>query len=662
MCGIAGIFLVPHRSSPSAWDALPRMLETLRHRGPDGAGAWIDRPAGIGLGHRRLAVIDLGDTGRQPMCSRSGRLITSFNGEIYNFRELRAELVAHGCEFLGSGDTEVMLAAFECFGMEAALRRFCGMFAIALWDRTARELHLMRDRMGKKPLYVTLVSGALVFASELRALRAFPGFEAQIDPTAVLALLRYGWIPDHLCIWQRVFKIPPGTRLTVSARDLTEHSAEQLRSQVKPWWSLREAAEAPRAAALPEGERALAAELHDLLRTAVAQRMVADVPVGALLSGGVDSTTVVALMQAHSGMPIRTFTVGFAEAGYDEAAAASRVANHLGTDHTTLRVSSAEAQLLIPELPQIWDEPFADESQIPTFLVSRLARQHVTVALSGDGGDECFGGYRRHIMAARLETLLNLPRPLRRAGAAALRGFHAVAAGIALRAFPVPPLLRRSLSGRDLDKLALLLSAGDESELHQNLLSVTRCPAVRQQPPMAERIDVPPAGDLSSRLMYRDLLRYLPGDVLVKVDRASMAVALEVRSPLLDHRVVEFALRLPPHMKVRGHQSKWLLRQVLRQYVPQEWMARPKAGFDVPIGAWLAGPLRPWAEDILATGRRSDEGVLDQQRIAQVWHEHLSRRADHGQALWAVLMFQAWRAAQPAAPVTALEPVSAGAA
>lgn len=661
MCGIAGIFLVPWRCSPTALDALPAMLDTLRHRGPDGAGLWSDRVAGIGLGHRRLAIVDLHDTGRQPMHGMAGNLVTSFNGEIYNFRELRADLAARGFTFRGSGDTEVMLAAFECFGIEASLRRFEGMFAIALWDGASRELHLMRDRMGKKPLYIALSRGALLFASELRALRAFPGFEARIDSAAVAALLRYGWIPDHMCIWQGVFKLPPGARLTVSARDLTANRTEYLRSRVKPWWSLQESARAVLAPP-PRTEGDLVAELHGLLRTAVTQRMVADVPLGALLSGGIDSTTVVALMQAESATPVRTFTIGFAEAGYDEADFACRVARRLGTEHMTLRISPAEAQSVIPDMPQIWDEPFADESQIPSFLLARLARAYVTVALSGDGGDECFGGYRRHIAAARLETILRLPRPLRIAGGMALRLIHgSCSSGRVRRALPMSSRLRRRLVGGDLEKLALMLSAADEGVLHQELLSVTRHPAVMCGKPVSDRIEAPGA-DLPGRLMYRDLLRYLPGDVLVKVDRGSMAVALEVRCPLLDHRVVEFALRLPGHMKVRGHTSKWLLRQILRQYVPDELIERPKAGFDVPIGEWLAGPLRSWAEDVLSTGRRENDGVLNQTRVARIWREHVGQRRDHGRELWAILMYEAWRMAQNPAPVVVPEVAITGAA
>ena len=661
MCGIAGFLLSSHRAARPGAAALRGMLETLRHRGPDGDGVWLDADAGIGLGHRRLAIIDLSESGRQPMQWCKGGLVATYNGEIYNFLELRAELAALGARFRGGSDTEVMLAAFEYFGIEAALRRFAGMFAIALWDQAGRELHLVRDRLGKKPLYVALVNGALIFASELRALRAFPGFDARIDPVAVAALLRYGWIPDHLCIWEGVFKLPPGFRLTVSAGDLAAGGVEHLRSLAQPWWSLAEIAQAGQDHPLRDDATGLTEQLDELLRTAVAQRMIADVPLGALLSGGIDSTTVVALMQAQSSSAVRTFTIGFAEAGYDEADHAERIARHLGTIHTPLRLTPAEARAVVPEMPSIWDEPFADESQVPTYLVSRLARRHVTVALSGDGGDECFGGYRRHVMASRLAALRGLPRPLRMASGAVLRLMHPDAGGRLLRAMPISATLRRSLAGRDLRKLASLVCAGDEAALYDALLAVTERPAVSLDAP-AFGHSAAVGADLPGRLMYRDMCGYLPGDVLVKVDRASMAVGLEARCPLLDHRVVEFALRLPARMKVRGPVSKWLLRQVLRRYVPDSLFERPKAGFNVPIGAWLAGPLRPWAEDVLASARHRDDGVLDQGRVAQAWREHLACRADRGNELWAILMYQAWRNSAHGTPTHHHAAMVAGAA
>jgi asparagine synthase (glutamine-hydrolysing) len=621
------------------------LLETLRHRGPDGDGIWFDKEAGVALGHRRLAIVDLSETARQPMISCGGDLVITYNGEIYNFGELRTELEELGHQFRGHGDTEVMLAAFEKFGIEPALERFAGMFAAAVWDRRARVLHLMRDRIGKKPLYITIVDGVLVFASEPRAFRAFPGFDARVDPAAAATLLQYGWIPDDLCIWRNVFKLPPGAKLTVSADDLAANDLGSIRARVRAWWSLENVVRAGQRNPLHGDDSELVEQLDQLLRTAVGQRMIADVPLGAFLSGGIDSSTVVALMQAQSERPVRTYTIGFAEAGYDEAEHARRVAEHLGTEHATWRITPAEARAVIPDLPSIWDEPFADESQIPTFLVSQLARRHVTVALSGDGGDECFGGYRRHLLASRLGGVLRLPLPVRRAGGAALRLLHPDATGGLLRGMPIPASVWRSSSGRDLKKLASMMEASDEGALYDKLISLTDRPTAATAevtPPYQETRFI--AG-LPGRLMYRDMTCYLPGDVLVKVDRASMAVGLEGRCPLLDHRVVEFAWRLPAAAKVRGTTTKWILRQVLRRYVPDVLFERPKAGFNVPIGDWLAGPLRDWASDLLASGRQVDHGLINHARVDALWRAHLSGRSDHATEIWAVLMLLAWLAA-----------------
>jgi asparagine synthase (glutamine-hydrolysing) len=645
MCGIAGILLSPSSAHSRRLDALPDLLDTLRHRGPDGDGVWFDKEVGVALGHRRLAIVDLSESARQPMVSRGGDLIVTYNGEIYNFGELRTELEELGCRFRGHGDTEVMLAAFEIFGIEPALKRFAGMFAAAIWDRRARVLHIMRDRIGKKPLYVTIADGALVFASEPRAFRAFPGFDPKIDPAAAATLLQYGWIPDDQCIWRNVFKLPPGAMLTVSADDLAANDLASIRTRIRTWWSLENVVRDGQRDPLRGDDAELVEKLDQLLRTAVRQRMIADVPLGAFLSGGIDSSTVVALMQAQSERPVRTFTIGFAEAGYDEAEHAQAVARHLGTEHTTWRITPAEARAVIPDLPSIWNEPFADESQIPTFLVSQLARRHVTVALSGDGGDECFGGYRRHLLASRLGGVLRLPLPVRRAGGAALRLLHPDAAGGLLRGMPIPASIRRSSAGRDLEKLVAVMGVSDEGALYDQLISLTdRCTAATAEVNRPYRETRFIAG-LPGRLMYRDMACYLPGDVLVKVDRATMAVGLEGRCPLLDHRVVEFAWRLPAAAKVRGTTTKWILRQVLRRYVPDALFERPKAGFNVPIGDWLAGPLRDWANDLLVYGRQVDDGLINHARVDALWRAHLSRRSDHATEIWAVLMLLAWLAA-----------------
>ena len=641
MCGIVGILLATHAADPRRLAAVGAMAGALHHRGPDGSDVWIDSGAGIALGHRRLAIIDLSDAGRQPMLSHGEGLVMTFNGEIYNFPGLRPELEALGHRFRGSSDTEVMLAAFESFGIEAALRKFAGMFALALWDRKERVLHLVRDRLGKKPLYVALVEGALLFASELKAIRVFPGFRPTVNTNALACVLHQGWLSDQHCIWKGVLKLPPGTMLSVRANDLDSGDAERLRERIRCWWSLAEVAIAGQQHPLCLKAPELETELDRLLRIAVRQRMVADVPLGAFLSGGIDSSTVVALMQAQSSRPVRTFTIGFREARYDEAADAFQVARHLGTEHTEIRLTPEEARAVIPDLPRIWDEPFADESQIPTLLVARLARQHVTVALSGDGGDESFGGYARHFMSARLGPIFCLPSKPRRMAASALLALSPETWERLLRAVPLPVALRQTLSGENLQKLAHVLDVTDERELYERLVRVSPRPATLD-PMVADADAVPPLADPVGRLMYRDMAGYLPGDILVKLDRASMAVSLEARCPLLDHRLVEFAWRLPTSVKIRRGQGKWLLRRVLRRYVPEALFERPKQGFNVPIGAWLRGPLRGWVEDLLAPPRLRREGFFDPGRVQACWQEHLSGRRDRACELWAILMVEAW--------------------
>jgi asparagine synthase (glutamine-hydrolysing) len=640
MCGIAGILLAPHAADPRRLAAVRAMTATLRHRGPDASGIWIDSDAGIALGHRRLAIVDLSEAGHQPMLSHGDGLVMTYNGEVYNFAELRLELEALGHRFRGHSDTEVMLAALESYSIEAALRRFAGMFALGLWDRRSRVLHLVRDRLGKKPLYVTLVDGALLFASELKALLAFPGFQPVVDEKALGTVLRQGWVPDQQCIWKGVFKLLPGAMLSVCADDLKASSSVPLQEQIHVWWSLAETAQRSQQDLHNLKEAELEMELDRLLRLAVRERMVADVPLGAFLSGGIDSSAVVALMQAQSSRPVRTFTIGYREGEYNEADDASRVAQHLGTEHTEFRLTPAEVCGVIPELPRIWDEPFADESQIPTFLVAQLARKHVTVALSGDGGDESFGGYTRHFTAPCLALIFGLPLKARRAAASALLMLSQDARLRLFRALPLPAL-RRAASDSNLQKLVQILVVTDERELYERLISFWSAPALTDR--RACGVDsVPPLRDLASRFMYRDMAGYLPGDILVKLDRASMAVSLEVRCPLLDHRLVEFAWRLPTAVKVRSGKGKWLLRRVLRRYLPEVFFERPKHGFNVPIGAWLRGPLREWADALLAPPQLGDKGFLDPGRVQTCWHEHLSGRRDRAYELWAILMVEAW--------------------
>jgi asparagine synthase (glutamine-hydrolysing) len=627
MCGIAGFWDHRHDwTEPDLRALVSRMTATLRHRGPDDSGTWIARDSGIALGHTRLSILDLSPAGHQPMASRCGRYQVVFNGEIYNFRELRAELEGHGHTFSGQSDTEVLLAAIAQWGVAAAVSRFVGMFVFACWDIRDQRLSLVRDRLGIKPLYYGWMNGVLLFASELKALRQYARFDAVIDRDALALFLRHNYIPAPWSIYRGIRKLPPGTWLSIS-------SGESQPDPV-PYWNPPDVMAHAKAQPYRGSAEEAAADLDQLLRDAVRLRMIADVPLGAFLSGGIDSSLVVALMQAQSRRPVRTFTIGFEERQYNEAHAAEAVARHLGTDHTVCYVSPQEARDVIPRLPEMYDEPFADSSQIPTFLVSQLARRHVTVSLSGDGGDELFGGYPRYFHIDRLwRALCRIPSPLRGLTGAALRAFSALSpAGLAEK------FARRA------DRLKIA-TAGEMycrhnihwEQSHRMVLGGRPVAALATQP------DQWPSGiPYIEQWMYVDTIRYLPDDILVKVDRASMAVGLEARVPLLDHRVVEFAWRLPLDWKVRGQTGKWLLQNVLERYVPRRLFDRPKMGFGVPIDSWLRGPLRDWAETLLEERRLRDEGFLDPEPIRRKWGEHLSGRRDWHYHLWDVLMFQAW--------------------
>ena len=652
MCGIAGILLAPGAVDIRSLGTIGRMTTALHHRGPDGEGFWIDRDAGIAFGHRRLAIVDLSETGRQPMHSASGRYVITFNGEIYNFRDLRRELEQAGNAFRGTGDTEIMLCAIENWGLDAAVRRFAGMFAFGLWDLQTRTLHLVRDRMGKKPLYVGLARDALIFGSELKAIRSFPGFTAELDVGAAMAMLTRGWVPDDNCIWRAAFKLPPGSIMSVKAADLAGGpSAGALACRIRHWWSLADVAGAGQREPIAGSDEELATELDRLLRIAVRERMVADVPLGAFLSGGIDSSAVVALMQAQSAKPVRTFTIAFSEGGFDEAPYASAVARFLGTDHTELHLSATAAREVIPELPRIWDEPFGDESQIPTLLVSRLARRHVTVALSGDGGDECFAGYSRHFLADRLARQQRFPWLLRLAMAAGAGLLARVSLHDLAGRLPLSASARHALRSDRLHRLAHLLEVADEDDLLPRLTG-TSAPALTRRQPSMKRSGPQGPDDLLSRLLLDDMTGYLPGDILVKLDRASMANSLEGRCPLLDHRIVEFSWRLPADAKVRNGKGKWILRHLLGRYLPRQLIDRPKQGFDVPVGAWLRGPLRSWACDLIATARLSGAGILDFTKVDTCWRDHIDGKRDRARDLWPVLMFEAWQreAARSPAP------------
>ena len=650
MCGLAGAF--QPGVSESEWrDRLRAMANAIRHRGPDDEGFWCDASAGVGFAFRRLAIIDLSAEGRQPMASASGRFVMIFNGEVYNHAELRAELDALGIAWRGHSDTEVMLAAIDAWGLTAAVRRFVGMFAFALWDRADRRLHLVRDRLGIKPLYWGWSRGALLFGSELTALRRHPAFEARLDRDAVASFLRFNYVPAPRSAYEGFRKAEPGTIRTFSL-GATAPGDDGVK---ETYWSLADVAAEGLRRPFEGDDREAVDALEGRLMDSVRLRMVADVPLGAFLSGGIDSSLVVALMQAQSARPVRTFTIGFAEKDYDESAWARRVASRLGTEHTEQIVGAGDALATIPRIAALFDEPFADSSQVPTLLVSALARRHVTVALSGDGGDESFAGYKRYALFSDLRrTLGRLPRA-GRALASRLLGAIPTAAANRLLGFTDPWLRRYGSGGRAGDKigkLAELLALPDDRALYVDLVSHWKRPEllipgsheaprwVDSTPPRARfRDEIHP-------LMYDDTLAYLPDDILVKVDRTSMSVGLEARVPLLDHRVVELAWRFPLALKLREGGTKWALKQVLDRHLPKELVDRPKMGFGLPIDVWLRGPLREWAESLLSVDRLRREGLLDPAPIREKWTEHLGGQRDWHYYLWNVLVLEAWREAQ----------------
>jgi asparagine synthase (glutamine-hydrolysing) len=651
MCGLAGFWEAPPGVGADAAAAtLARMTGALAHRGPDDEGAWCDPAAGIALGHRRLAIVDLSPEGHQPMTSASGRYVLVFNGEVYNHARLRRELADLGVGFRGRSDTEVMLAAIERWGLEPALARFNGMFALALWDRRERTLALVRDRLGIKPLYCGWVGPRFVFASELKAIARLPGFANPVDPAALPLLLRQGYIPAPRSIYRGLQKLPPGTVLRLAFHDVAAGPRDDafMAAHTRPFWSARTAAESGLRDPLDLGDTEAVDQFDRLLRDAVALRLRADVPVGAFLSGGVDSSLIVALAQTESARPLETFSIGFRETGYDEAAQARAVAAHLHTHHHELYVGARDALDVVPQLPAMFDEPFADASQIPTFLVARLARRSVTVSLSGDGGDELFAGYRRYLSARHFErTLGALPRVARAALAGSLTrhaGVYEGALAACNTCLPAGARLRRPRA-----KIALLAdllqtdsAAARASLLGRHLRDPGRLLAAGPAAPADKSPALRAPGHALARLLYADLVDYLPGDSLARGDRASMAVGLEARVPLLDHRVVEFAWRIPATQKLRGGRGKWLMREALARYLPAPLRAHPKQGFSVPVGAWLRGPLRDWAEALLDENRLRAQGWFRPRRVRQLLADHVAGTCDEGAVLWDVLMFQAW--------------------
>ncbi len=643
MCGLTGFLQTTQTDETPLTRQAKRMMDQICHRGPDDEGVWADEEAGVGLGFRRLAILDLSPTGHQPMASANGRFVIIFNGEIYNYRDLRVELEAKGVAFRGTSDTEVLLAGAEEWGAEAVIPKLWGMFAFALWDRQERTLLLARDRLGKKPMYYAQTHNTFLFGSELKALRAHPSFEPEVDRDALAAYLRFGYVPTPHTIYKGAHKLPAGAYAVVRRGQPPS---------IREYWSARKAAEYGLDHRLNISEAEAIEQLDQLLRDSVARRMIADVPLGALLSGGVDSSVVTALMQAQSSRPVKTFTIGFKVPNYNEAELAKAVAAHLGTDHTELYVTETEARNVIPRLPDLYDEPFADSSQIPVFLVSQLARQHVTVALSGDGGDELFAGYTRYLWAENIWRAMGRWPGWGREAASNLiqslspRNWDRLYGGIE----PViPKRLRQTLPGDKLYKLAALLSAETQDALFQSLVSWWKEPndiVIGGQEPLSPLADSSIQNrftNFTERMMFQDLITYLPDDILVKVDRASMGVSLEGRAPLLDHRLVEWLWQLPLNFKLRNGQSKWLLRQVLDHYVPSALIERPKMGFGVPIDGWLRGPLRDWAETLLSEERLAREGFLNPKPIRALWQAHMDGSRNEPHCLWAVLMFQAWK-------------------
>ena len=639
MCGVAG-FLFKHRETNDPRSVVSRMAERLRHRGPDDGGNWVDEAAGVALGHRRLAVIDLSADGRQPMISREERYVLSYNGEIYNFIELRGELTHEGVRFKGRSDTEVLLAAVERWGLEGAIRRFVGMFAFALWDRTEKMLHLARDRMGEKPLYYGWCGKSFLFGSELKALRAHPDWEGEINADALADYMKLGCVPAPHSIYRGFHKLPPASILSLRASD-----PPGLLPEPRAYWRAEDLVERASAEKGAFSEDEALDQLEEVLKRSVRQMLRADAPLGAFLSGGVDSSTVAALTKEESRSPVRTFSIGFHEKGYDEAHHAREMARHLETEHTELYAGPGEALEVIPRLPLLYDEPFADPSQIPTHLLCALTRKHVTVALSGDGGDELFGGYYRHFWAPRVwKWTHRLPQRVKTQIPKCLTKRH-----IALARYygKISPLLPRryqvEMAREKLLKLANLTGAANLYEMYERLrMQGDASLCLHAQRGSESALTVPIGLNHAEWMMYRDMVEYLPDDILVKVDRAGMGASLEVRTPYLDHRVVEFVWSLPLRLKLRGGEGKWILRRLLSRYVPASLIQRPKMGFAVPVGEWLRGPLKDWAEDLLRESRLREEGFFRANSIRAMWEQHASGERDRQYCLWGVLMFQAW--------------------
>ncbi len=638
MCGITGFYDLKNTRSRAEMHAICQaMNKTITHRGPDSADIWQDPDVPLALGHRRLAILDLSAEGHQPKASFSGRYMVVYNGEIYNHLDLRKELEIAGHNFKGRSDTETLLTAIEHWGLNLTLQKIEGMFAFVLWDRKERHLHFIRDRLGKKPLYIGWAGSTLIFGSELKALRAHPDMVPEINEQALNLMLRNGYVQAPHAIYKNIQSLPAGFRLKIDTQNI--EAGARLDKMMEPYWHHLRAIETARNTLHTGSDSQIIDEFEALLKTCVSDRMLSDVPLGAFLSGGIDSSSVVALMQELSSRKIKTYAIGFREAGFDEAVYAAKVADHIGTDHHQLYVDALDAMSVIPKLPDMYDEPFADISAIPTYLVAKFARQDVTVALSGDGGDEMLGGYNRHITGPKIwDKTRHIPRPLRHIAAKAITSVSAAHWDKLVR--------QRPQFGTAIYKAASVMEIDQQEEFFARLTAQwDTLPVANENTPrlLSDQSDWQ-TGTLSfaEKMMYWDALSYLPNDILTKVDRASMAVSLEARAPLLDRRIYDYVWRLPERFKVRDGQGKWLLRQVLRRYVPDHLFERPKQGFSMPVGTWLRGDLRDWAEDLLDEQQLKEQGYLDTKIIRDVWDEHLAGRGDHAVKLWTVLMFQAW--------------------
>lgn len=642
MCGITGFINSDvNDNKDRLCNIISKMTSIISHRGPDDSGIWIDERKGIALGHRRLSIIDVSQAGHQPMVSQCGRYIIIFNGEIYNFQTIRSKIdeESYGLSWCSNSDTEVILAAISRWGLAGALKEFVGMYAFALWDRAEEALYLVRDRMGEKPLYYGWSSGVFLFGSELKPLCLHPAWRGEIDRDVLGLYFRNNYVPAPFSIYKNIFKLSPGTLFKLNLKSI---APDELPEPVQ-YWSLLEAAKYGISNPFPGTDQEAISELDKFLKEAIRGQMISDVPIGTFLSGGVDSSAVTALMQSQSSKPIRSFTIGFHDVAYNEADYANSVARYIGTDHTEVYVTPEECISVIPKLPTLYDEPFADSSQIPTYLVCKLARQSVTVCLSGDGGDEVFLGYNRHVQLDRLQKIFkNIPLSMRKLISTGLNILPASLMELILRK------KKYGIFADQVQKIANIITKSDPDEMYQSLTKYWEYPSEivlgsnEKQTLLTDKTLWPDFANLLHRIMYIEHMTSLPDDMLVKVDHAAMGLGLETRVPFLDHRLVEFSWRLPLSMKYRNGLSKWILRQILYKFVPSSLIERPKSGFGIPIDVWIKGPLREWAEELLDENRLRNEGYLNARMVRTKWSEHLEGKRKWQPHLWSVLMFQSW--------------------